>query len=175
MAAAKKPVKKPLRRQDFKPSDRRPGFDFVCAAIAAENPTWSKAKVETAANVTMTEVRVESAPGPLKIELGTSLAAELTKPKSMFAQAEAVIYGDREKTYGSPDKNLVTISEFWSVYLKNKFGAKFKLDTDDVCLLMDLLKTARLINTPTHFDTMLDKMGYIGLMDRVQKHQGRTE
>lgn len=94
-----------------------------------------------------------------------------TSPKSVLQVANEVIYGDREKAYGSPDKNLKTIASFWSVHLTAKYGQNLSLTVDDVCGMMILLKQARLINDPTHIDSLTDLCGYAALQERVQQSQ----
>lgn len=70
----------------------------------------------------------------------------------------------RPNDYGSPEDNFQTIAAFWNVYLLNKFGppadCSVLIEPVDVALMMDLLKTARLIKTPNHFDSWADKGGY---------------
>jgi len=69
----------------------------------------------------------------------------------------------RPNDYGSPEDNFQTIAEFWNTYIHNKFVGTnhlFELGPVDVALMMDLLKTARLIKTPNHFDSWADKGGY---------------
>lgn len=87
-------------------------------------------------------------------------------PKSILQEAQEVIYGDREKTYGAPDKNLQAIADLWSQYLYHSY--KDKVSVNDVCNLMILMKVARLINSPEHHDSMVDICGYAALMERVQ-------
>lgn len=77
-------------------------------------------------------------------------------------KAKAIIYGDREKTYGHPAKNLERIAKLWSAYLDKELTAY------DVSNLMVLLKTARLQNTPAHEDTLVDIIGYTLLQERVK-------
>ena len=83
--------------------------------------------------------------------------------KSILDEAKEIIYGDREKTYGNPAKNLTLIGKLWGDYLG------IPIDPNDVCLMMILLKTARLKNDTTHRDGMVDLCGYAALMERVQK------
>lgn len=83
--------------------------------------------------------------------------------KSILAEAEAVIYGDREATYGSPDKNLQLIANLWGPILGQT------ITVDQVCILMILLKAARLLNQPAHRDSQVDICGYAALMERVQR------
>jgi len=89
-------------------------------------------------------------------------AAKPTGP-SILDEAKAIIYGDREKTYGAPGKNLKMIGDLWAAYSGVPFTA------EDVCNMMILLKVARLANDPKHRDSQIDLCGYAALMERVQK------
>lgn len=84
-------------------------------------------------------------------------------------QAVAIIYGDREKTYGSPDKNLKVIAGYWTVHLNASYGKNLCLTVDDVCVMMMLLKQARLANSPKHEDSLVDLIGYAALKDRCDR------
>lgn len=84
-------------------------------------------------------------------------------PKSILDEAQEIIYGDREKTYGAPDKNLKMIGDLWAAYSGVPFTA------EDVCNMMILLKVARLANDPKHRDSQVDLCGYAALMERIQK------
>lgn len=97
-----------------------------------------------------------------------------TPPKSILEEAQEIIYGDREKTYGSPDKNLLTIAEYWTTYLARKYDLDVDLDANDVCVMMTLLKLSRLGNSPEHRDSKVDTAGYIALMQRVQDHHNKV-
>jgi hypothetical protein len=91
----------------------------------------------------------------------------------ILTEAHQLIYGDRETTYGDPGKNLRCIANFWALYMHHKYGIEFHLDVDDVCAMMRLLKEARLINTPSHRDSLVDVCGYSALQERIQ-HAGQT-
>lgn len=65
-----------------------------------------------------------------------------------------------EGEYGTPENNFEIIAAFWEVYLRAKYQVDIRLHPVDVALMMDLLKTARLIKTPTHLDSWVDKGGY---------------
>lgn len=95
-----------------------------------------------------------------------------TSPESILNTANKIIYGDREKTYGHPAKNLRTIASYWQTHLEAK-GIQFitELTTDDVCVMMILLKQARLANDPTHKDSQVDTCGYAALMERCQDYE----
>ena len=82
---------------------------------------------------------------------------------SVLDEAKDIIYGDREKTYGKPSKNLETIAVFWSEYIGTKLSAK------DVAVMMILLKSARLANDITHRDSIVDICGYAALIERCDE------
>ncbi len=88
---------------------------------------------------------------------------------NILKEAESVIYGDREQTYGAPDKNLQAVAQLWSSYLYHSY--KDRVTVDMVCDLMILMKVARLINTPDHRDSMVDICGYAALKERVQEYR----
>lgn len=88
---------------------------------------------------------------------------------SILNEAEKVIYGDREQTYGDPGTNIRIIADYWNTYLISKgFDFLNGLDYDDVCNMMVLLKIARLSNTPMHRDSLVDACGYLALAERIQ-------
>lgn len=104
-----------------------------------------------------------------------SLRYEATKPiENILREAESIIYGDRERAYGSPRFNLDTIAQLWAVYIDRKFPEHVQaegghsLTAEDVAQLMILLKTARLIHNPTHRDSLVDQAGYAALQNRIQ-------
>jgi hypothetical protein len=86
---------------------------------------------------------------------------------SVLKEANKIIYGDREQTYGKPSKNLDTIAKMWNAYI----GAvdKRDLNSKDVACLMILLKTARLANQPDHRDSIVDICGYAALIERCDE------
>lgn len=86
---------------------------------------------------------------------------------SILDEAKAIIYGDREKTYGKPDKNLKTIAAYWRTHLHARFGVFLDLQPQDICVLMTALKLARLANDMTHHDSLVDAAGYLALHERV--------
>lgn len=89
---------------------------------------------------------------------------------SILEEAKDIIYGDRERTYGHPARNLEVIANFWSNYLDAKFDAcKIELDAQDVATMMVLLKVSRLINQPDHRDSLVDGVGYFALIERIKE------
>lgn len=95
---------------------------------------------------------------------------------SILKEANTIIYGDREKTYGHPSKNLQTIATMWNAYMLGKLERE--ITPQDVAAMMVLLKTARLANNPTHRDSLVDICGYAALIERCDEQpltQGEEE
>lgn len=94
----------------------------------------------------------------------------MSTTKPVLQEAHEIIYGDREQTYGSPEKNLTVIATYWETYLSSRGlwnDDAAGLEITDVCYMMALLKLARFGNNPEHHDSLVDACGYIALADRV--------
>lgn len=78
----------------------------------------------------------------------------------ILSTANEYVNKDRASTYDTPEKSFDLIAEFWTVYIQNKTGHAVMLNGVDVALMMDLLKTSRLVNNPGHKDSWIDKAGY---------------
>lgn len=134
---------------------------------------------------TQIDTTVEEAMGDIKIV--ENLAHEVTtgtinKPKvevnrkkvlkakeSILTEAHNIIYGDREKTYGHPAKNLKTIAAMWSAYMNNMDDGNFVVTAKDVAAMMMLVKVARFANDPSHRDNLVDVCGYAALIERCDE------
>ena len=86
--------------------------------------------------------------------------------ESVLDEAKRIIYGDREKTYGDPGKNLRHIADQWTLYLKQKYGSDLQLTAEDVCYMMVDLKKCRQINSNKR-DNQVDAIGYLALIERL--------
>jgi len=92
------------------------------------------------------------------------------KPKvSVLEEAQSIIYGDREKTYGHPAKNLKTIANMWNAYMNNMDDGNFNVTAKDVAAMMMLVKVARFANDPSHRDNFVDVCGYAALIERCDE------
>ena len=69
---------------------------------------------------------------------------------------------DRGESYGTVQENFQRIADFWTVWLMHtgKLTPGQQITPRDVAMLNDLQKTARLIETPDHADSIVDKAGY---------------
>lgn len=110
-------------------------------------------------------------PAPALEKLTEALNTEPRK-ESILDEAARIIYGDREKNYGHPGKNLEAIADLWDTYL-HRAGLITVQDLgvtpNHVCMMMILMKIARLLNAPDHRDSQVDIAGYVALMERVQQ------
>jgi hypothetical protein len=87
--------------------------------------------------------------------------------ETVLHEAERIIYGDREQTYGSPAKNLKVIAEMWNAYLGDQVC--YYIQPKDVAVMMILLKAARLANDINHRDSVVDICGYAALIERCDE------
>jgi len=88
----------------------------------------------------------------------------------VLEEAQNIIYGDREKTYGHPAKNLKTIANMWNAYMNNMDDAgTYKVTAKDVAAMMMLVKVARFANDPSHRDNLIDVCGYAALIERCDE------
>lgn len=76
-------------------------------------------------------------------------------------EAQAIIAGERQDQYGSPEDSFTTIAWFWDDYLMaRKWQHGGYLTPKDVALMLDLMKTARTIHGTDKRDNYADKVGY---------------
>lgn len=85
---------------------------------------------------------------------------------TVLAEAQAIVYGDREMTHGEPAKNLAAIARIWTALLAQRLAPGAGVTPDVVCLMMAGLKLARAANKPSHRDHARDVCGYMALMER---------
>lgn len=88
----------------------------------------------------------------------------MTAPaETILDEAKGLIYGERQDDYGDAFWSFNNIGKGWAVIL----GVE-NVPPEAVCLMMDWLKTCRLINQPGHHDSIVDKAGYAGCYEKVQ-------
>jgi len=92
----------------------------------------------------------------------------------ILEQANAVVKGEREDTYGGPEDSFRLIAGLWAMYL-SRGGDTIRISSEDVAAMMALLKIARLSQAPDHLDSWIDLAGYaacggeIGSRSKPQK------
>lgn len=88
-------------------------------------------------------------------------AVKKTDQETALQAAQRIVHGARQKDYGHPYDDFKKTAGYWSVL----FGIDVK--PWQVAMAQWLLKTSRLQNTPTHYDSVVDVAGYAGTYDLV--------
>lgn len=83
----------------------------------------------------------------------------VTPRGKILREAEGLITGDRNQTYGSPTQNFQNTADMWNVLLRHKFKDGEKITPTDVANLMVALKLARMVAQPKR-DNFVDIAGY---------------
>lgn len=83
---------------------------------------------------------------------------------ALFQEA-ILLTQDRGRIYGSPYTNHKRIADIWSGILDMPIAAH------QVVLCMVGLKIARLVETPTHHDSVADSVAYLGFFEDVIEAQ----
>ena len=85
------------------------------------------------------------------------------KREDVLREAEKLINGQRAKDYGDAYHNHNRIAVGWNEIIKGAMVSHGYLTAAHVALMMDWVKTSRLIETIDHTDSWLDKAGYTAL------------
>jgi hypothetical protein len=88
---------------------------------------------------------------------------ELSEKPDILNEAYQTINGDRLDSYGKPEDSFQIISEFWSTYIRHKFGIEIILDPLDIGHLMSLFKHARMLGQKPNRDNYVDAVGYLAI------------
>jgi hypothetical protein len=83
--------------------------------------------------------------------------------EQILSKAENLINGQRAKDYGDAYQNHQRIAEGWNVIMQEAYSVFGYLTPSHVALMMDWLKTCRLLSTLDHEDSWVDKAGYTAL------------
>lgn len=75
--------------------------------------------------------------------------------------AKKIVTGDREKQYGKPEDNFAVIAEFWTTYIGHP------ISSEDVAVMMALLKIARIRSGNYKADSFVDGVGYLSLAAEI--------
>lgn len=76
-------------------------------------------------------------------------------------EAKKIITGERQDQYGNPEDSFGIIADYWTTYLKHRFGCvDIKLSPLDTANLMVLFKQARKLGQQHKRDNFIDAIGY---------------
>lgn len=85
----------------------------------------------------------------------------MSTQSDMLREVADVVAGARNRSYGPPSVNLdKRTAELWNAYFNVKDNAA--IDGIDVCMLMILVKIARIMEDGTIKDNYADIAGYAG-------------
>lgn len=85
------------------------------------------------------------------------------KRNDILRKAEELINGDRAKDYGDAYYNHGRIAEGWNIIMREALKTDGYLTPAHVALMMDWLKTSRLLTNIDKYDSWVDKVGYSAL------------
>lgn len=85
------------------------------------------------------------------------------KRSEVLIEAEALINGQRATDYGDAYDNHARIAEGWNVIVRGALLSHGHITPSHVTLMMDWMKTSRLLETIDHSDSWVDKAGYTAL------------
>lgn len=96
--------------------------------------------------------------------------------ETILQEAQRLIHGDRNKSYGHPLDNHSTTAEMVTAFLRRKYalGTELTLDAEDVCMFNILQKCARQGNAPKR-DNLVDICGYAGNIEMVEDETQRRK
>ena len=83
--------------------------------------------------------------------------------KWIFKKANEYITGPRNKEYGNAYDNFDDITIGWNVIMKRALDTHGYITPAHSTLMMDWLKTCRILRTIDHEDSWIDKAGYTAL------------
>jgi len=82
------------------------------------------------------------------------------KKEDFLKKSAELICGDRAKDYGDALENFDRIAEGWDIIATAAYKNQGKITRQHVALMMDWVKTARLLHGLDHKDSWTDKCGY---------------
>jgi hypothetical protein len=87
--------------------------------------------------------------------------------ESVLQEAERLIHGDRQQSYGAAHKSFNRIAKLWTAYLEEKLAHGGPITPKDVASMMILMKVSRSV-TSNKRDNWVDIAGYSGLAADIE-------
>ena len=88
-------------------------------------------------------------------------------------QASKIISGERQGQYGSPEDSFAVIAAFWNTYIESRLNLScanaIELSSNDVAIMMALMKIARICNGVFKEDSYVDAIGYLAIAAELSK------
>ena len=83
-------------------------------------------------------------------------------PETVLQEAQRLVYGDRERTYGHPRDDFRRTALRWRAHVLAKYDIDIPFDVLDVSMMQSDVKRSRLDESPLHRDSHTDLAGYAG-------------
>jgi hypothetical protein len=93
--------------------------------------------------------------------IASSPLSELTPRAKALREAEKLVTGDRNKSYGSPVQNFQNTADLWNTQFRHMLKDDAEFTAAHVAQAMVLLKMARMIAGKKR-DNWIDVIGYAG-------------
>jgi hypothetical protein len=95
------------------------------------------------------------------------------KRDEILDTAKTLINGDRAKDYGDAYSNHQRIADGWNTIIQAAYETTGYVTPMHVALMMDWVKTSRLLNTIDHPDSWVDKAAYSALGGEFAEKDGQ--
>lgn len=90
--------------------------------------------------------------------------------ETILEEAQRIVYGDREQTYGHPAKNFEITRNLWNDWIDGRYpGNDIVFDVNDVAMMMVLLKVARQAHGDKR-DNLVDACGYLACIQKIKDY-----
>lgn len=100
--------------------------------------------------------------------VGEEQTVGLTLPQeSILQEAERLVNGDRQQSYGDATESFERIADFWHTYLKAKLKDTEHISAKDVASMMILMKVSRSVTSDKR-DNWVDIAGYAELGSKLE-------
>jgi len=87
-------------------------------------------------------------------------------PKSILQEAQALVFGDRQASYGHPKDDYKQQAYIWTGMLLHKLAPGQRIEPHEAALLMVTLKARRCVFQPKR-DSIVDMAGYAEVVARI--------
>lgn len=127
--------------------------------LPAESKKWDSGKQQW-------EITTDFCPSTGNLYAVPKEHAVVPATESVLQEAERLVNGDRQQSYGDASESFERIADFWHAYLKTKLKGDAHISAKDVAAMMILLKVSRSV-TCNKRDNWVDAAAYAELGSRL--------
>ena len=92
----------------------------------------------------------------------------MSTKENILALAKELVSNNREHSHGDAKKNHEQIAEFWNIYLDDKLKPVASITSDNVAMMMDLLKISRSTQGNLNIDDFVDGAAYLAIAGELK-------